>query len=146
MEKINHCQRTFNGMTAQQPEELHTLFAHAFNHRDLDGMLALYEPGATIIGAVGASGALGPAGAQSTGDGLKATLEPWLAAGGQMTIDTRAVIRGPDGLVVLHGAWAIAEAETAGSEPVRRGLSTEVARQQPDGTWRFVIDIPHTPV
>jgi hypothetical protein len=32
-----------------------------------------------------------------------------------------------------------------GAEIATRGLSTEVARKQPDGTWLFVIDNPYTP-
>ena len=62
-----------------------------------------------------------------------------------MILETRAVIQGPDRLVVLHGAWIIASPEPAGSA-MRRGFSTEMARQQSDGTWRFVIDNPDTPI
>jgi ketosteroid isomerase-like protein len=124
-------------MPAHQPIDLHALFAQAFNRGELDELLALYEPNATIV--VGGESVAGH-------NSLRAALQRWLAAGGQMALDTRAVIEGPDGLVVLHGAWAIASPETAASATVRRGLSTEVARRQSDGTWRFVIDNPHTPI
>ena len=120
-------------MAAHQPKELHTLFRDAFNLRDLDELLALFEPNATIV--VGGKSVAGHG-------GLRVALEQWLADGGHMSVDTRAVIEGPDGLVVLHGAWTITPAASA---TVRRGLSTEVARRQPDGTWRFVIDNPTTP-
>jgi uncharacterized protein (TIGR02246 family) len=123
-------------MPAHRPIQLHTLFAHAFNRGDVEALLTLYEVNATIV--VGGEPVTGH-------DRLRAALEQWLAAGGQMTLDTRAVIVGPDRLVVLHGAWVIASAEAADSPPARRGLSTEVARQQSDGTWRFVIDNPDTP-
>jgi uncharacterized protein (TIGR02246 family) len=122
-------------LSAHQPNELHALFAHAFNRGDLDELLTLYEPNATIV----------VDGEPMTGrDSMKAALERWLAAGGHMILETRALIRGPDGLVVLHGGWVIASPDAADSATVRRGLSTEVARRQSDGTWRFVIDNPDT--
>jgi uncharacterized protein (TIGR02246 family) len=123
-------------MPAHQPDELHTLFAHAFNRGDVDELLTLYEPNATIV--VGGEPVTGH-------DRVRAALVRWLQAGGKMILSTRAVIRGPDRLVVLHGAWVIASPGASDSAPVRRGLSTEVARQQSDGTWRFVIDNPDTP-
>jgi ketosteroid isomerase-like protein len=124
-------------MPAHQPTQLHALFAQAFNRGELDELLALYEPNATVV--VGGEPVAGH-------HSVRTALERWLAAGGQMVLDTRAVIEGPDGLVVLHGAWAIASPEAPPSATVRRGLSTEVARRQSDGTWRFVIDNPDTPI
>jgi uncharacterized protein (TIGR02246 family) len=120
---------------AHQPTDLHALFAQAFNRGDLAGLLALYEPNATIV--VGGEPAVGY-------DAVKAALQRWLAAGNHIVVETRAAIEGPDGLAVLHGAWTIASAEAASS--MRRGLSTEVARRRPDGSWRFVIDNPDTPI
>ena len=62
-----------------------------------------------------------------------------------MTLDTRAVVESPQGLAVLHGGWAIAPPAGTATGIATRGLSTEVVRQQPDGTWLFVIDSPYTP-
>jgi uncharacterized protein (TIGR02246 family) len=124
-------------MPAHRAIELHALFAEAFNRRELDELVALFEPNATVV--VGGERVVGD-------DGVRSALERWLAVGGQMVLDTRAVIEGPDGLAVLHGAWAIASSERTASATERRGLSTEVARRQSDGTWRFVIDNPNTPI
>jgi ketosteroid isomerase-like protein len=77
-------------MPAHKPTELHALFAQAFNRGELDKLLALYEPNATVV--VGGEPVAGH-------DSVRAALERWLAAGGQMVLDTRAVIEGPDGLV-----------------------------------------------
>jgi uncharacterized protein (TIGR02246 family) len=124
-------------VVAHQPEELHVLFGDAFNRRDLDELLALFEPNATVVfGGKSVSGQ----------DGLRSALEGWLAAGGHMRLDTRAVIEGADGLAVLHGAWTITPSTTTASATIRRGLSTEVARRQLDGTWRYAIDNPETPI
>jgi uncharacterized protein (TIGR02246 family) len=124
-------------MPAPRPTELHVLFAEAFNRGDIKGLLALYEPGATVI--VSGKPMVGQ-------ERVRAAIEKWLGAGGQMTLDTRAVIEGPDGLVVLHGAWAVRTSERGASETIRQGLSTEVARRQLDGTWRLIIDNPDTPI
>ena len=124
-------------MPAHEAIKLHGLFIDAFNRRDVDSLLALFEPNATIV--VGGEPVTGGHGK------LRAALEQWLAASGHMSLDTRAVIDGPDGLVLLHGAWAIASSEPT-SATVRRGLSTEVARRQSDGTWRFIIDNPNMPI
>jgi hypothetical protein len=61
-----------------------------------------------------------------------------------MTLETRAVIESQEGLAVLHGSWMVEPAPENRAEPVTRGLSTEVVRKQPDGTWLCVIDNPYT--
>jgi hypothetical protein len=48
-------------------------------------------------------------------------------------------------LWLLHGGWVVEYAAGTGSELLTRGMSTEVVRKQPDGTWLFVIDNPYTP-
>jgi ketosteroid isomerase-like protein len=63
-----------------------------------------------------------------------------------MTLETRAVVESQQGLAVLHGGWVVEPATGMGAELATRGLSTEVVRKQPDGTWLFVIDNPYTPV
>jgi len=59
---------------------------------------------------------------------------------GQMELETRSVVELGEGLAVLHASWTL---HTSGS--TARGLSTEVVRRQPNGTWLFVIDEPRTP-
>jgi ketosteroid isomerase-like protein len=46
---------------------------------------------------------------------------------------------------VLHGSWVIEPQTEMAADIVTRGLSTEVVRKQPDGTWLFVIDNPYSP-
>ena len=77
-------------------------------------------------------------------ENIRQTLSSVVAGRAQMTLDTRAMVESPQGVAVLHGGWTM-EAP-AGAAAGTRGLSTEVVRRQPDGTWLFVIDSPHTPV
>jgi len=121
-------------MPAHQPGELHAIFSEAFNRGDVDALAALYESGATLV----------VNGESVTGvERVRAAIEAWLTPPrGHMRLDTHAIIESPAGLAVLHGRWSI---ET-GSAPTTtaHGVSTEVARRQEDGTWRFVIDCPHS--
>lgn len=123
-------------MPAYNPAEIHTLFQHAFNLGDVDALIALYEPNAVLV----------VDGKQMIGrESIRKALEGVLARRGRMTIETRAVVESPQDLAVLHGRWAIEPLMGPGAGITSRGLSTEVIRKQPDGTWLFVIDSPYTP-
>jgi uncharacterized protein (TIGR02246 family) len=122
-------------MPAHSPAEIHALFEHAFNLGDVDALTALYEPGATLV--VGGNEVIGR-------ESIRKAFESLVARRGRMTLDTRAVVGSQLGLAVLHGAWVIEPVQGTGSEMATRGVSTEVVRKQPDGTWLFVIDNPYT--
>ena len=122
-------------MPAYKPGEIHTLFRQAFNLGDVDALSALYEPNAVLV----------VDGNEVTGrDDIRKALENILARRGRMTLETRAIVES-HGLAVLHGGWAIEPPKGMGVQIATHGLSTEVVRQQPDGTWLFVIDNPYTP-
>jgi ketosteroid isomerase-like protein len=76
---------------------------------------------------------------------IRKTLESFVPRPGRMTLETHAVVESPQGLAVLHGRWTITPLIEMGAQVTTRGLSTEVVRKQPDGTWLFVIDNPYTP-
>jgi len=117
-------------MPASTPQEIHFLFERAFNIGDVEAILALYEAGAVLVAG----------GKPVTGhDGIRDAFNVFLSSGARMKLDTRAVIESGEGLAVLHGAWSL------GPPSATQGLSTEVVRRQPDGSWMFVIDNPNTP-
>jgi hypothetical protein len=61
-------------MPPHQPIELHALFAEAFNRRELDDLVALFEPNATVV--VGGEPVVGDG-------GVRGALERgWQLAGG----------------------------------------------------------------
>jgi ketosteroid isomerase-like protein len=95
----------------------------------------LYEPDAILM--VG--------GKQVTGHAnISAAFHSMLSVGVQMSLTTRSIIESSDGLALLHGEWVIRRAPE--SQLTTRGLSAEVVRKQPGGTWQFIIDNPYTPV
>ena len=116
-------------MPAHTPQQLHTIFVDAFNAGDLDQLAALYEPGAVLTAA----------GQTATGqEAIRAGLGQFLAMGQKIEAETRLVLESGDGLALLHMAWTLGE--------MMRGVSAEVARRQPDGTWKYVLDNPMTPL
>ncbi len=122
-------------MPARTPAEIHTQFVEAFNAADLDGLLQLYEPSAVLLAN----------GEPVTGhEAIREALSGWLEMKGQMTMKTRIVLESGDGLALLHGGWLI-EAGGPGRGVALRGMSSEVVRRQPNGTWLFVLDNPFTP-
>ena len=123
-------------MPAYNPAEIHTLFRHALNVGDVDTLVALYEPNAVLV--VDGKEVIGR-------ERIRKALESFVARRGRMTLETRAVVESPQGLAVLHGSWVIEPQTEMAADIVTRGLSTEVVRKQPDGTWLFVIDNPYSP-
>ena len=117
-------------MPAFRPYEVHGLFLEAFNRADVEAVVALYEPNAIFSTASGI--AVGH-------DAIRQSYQQILAGGGQMQLETRTVLESGDGLALLHGSWTFRH-----DGHVSSGLSTEVVRRQPDGTWLFVLDEPRT--
>ena len=112
-----------------QVGDIHRLVEDAFNADDTDALVALYEedaamatPDGTFVG------------------GRDAIREQWsgfVALGGNIQMTTRyAVVVGDTAL--LSNDWHFTG---AGMELSSR--TAEVARRQPDGTWKYVIDHPY---
>ncbi|HYT10478.1 MAG TPA: nuclear transport factor 2 family protein [Mycobacteriales bacterium] len=107
---------------AREPEDLGRLFVERANAGDLDGLVALYEPGAVLAF---------PAGQLSSGHvtirrvyaDLLAT-KPTLTPGEQQP-------------AIRNGDLALTSTRLAGGD-----ATAEVARRQPDGTWLWLIDQP----
>jgi len=116
--------------SASTPQDIHFLFERAYNGGDLEAILALYEPNAVLV-----TGDKPVTGHNHIRDAFKTSL----SSGARMKLETLGVIESGEGLAVLHGGWSL------GPPTGTQGLSTEVVRRQPDGTWMFVIDNPNTP-
>jgi uncharacterized protein (TIGR02246 family) len=122
-------------MQGDDPASIHSRFQEAFNAGDIDSLVALYEPNAVLV--VNGQSLVGHA-------SIRAAYEGFLARRGRMTLKTRFVVRFEETLAVLHGDWVL-EGRGTQEGGSNRGLSIEVVRRQPDGSWRFIIDNPNTP-
>ena len=120
-------------MAARTPEELDRLFAGAMNAGNLDALVELYEPQASLTPAPGKV-AVGI-------DAIRDALAGFLDGKPQMTLSPRLVARVGD-LALLTSKWEITMTDADGKPTRLNGQSVEVARRQADGNWLFAIDLP----
>lgn len=120
-------------LSAQQPEELHQLFVACVNAHDVDALLALYEQDSTVADLEGHP-------LQGT-DTLRAFLMGFLAVVKQIDGGTRKVLVSGN-IALLSSSYRALLVAPTGELTSLTGTSAEVARRQPDGTWRFLIDDP----
>jgi len=117
-------------MAATQPDQIIGLFATRFNAGDVEGLIALYEAGASIIPDPAAGAVSGTA-------AIREALQPFVAMGGTLTILASSSTQSGD-IALTHSSWRL---EAPGADPME-STSAEVARRQPDGTWLYVVDNP----
>jgi ketosteroid isomerase-like protein len=114
----------------ERPEQINAAFADGYNTRDVDALLDLYEPTATVVNRDGTL-AVGT-------ESVRAHLVGLVGIGGRMTSTNRYAVVHED-LALVGAEWEIDLED--GSAPIR-GATAEVVRRQPDRSWRYVIDHP----
>ncbi|MGH3879134.1 MAG: YybH family protein [Actinophytocola sp.] len=119
-------------MPATEPVELHTLFEAAINDKDADALMALYEPDGVAKHLDGTS-RTGEAALRAMVDELLKTIE-------HIEGETRKVLVAGN-IALMSASWR-ARVNTPDGEGQAAGTTAEVARRQPDGTWRWAIDDP----
>jgi uncharacterized protein (TIGR02246 family) len=108
--------------------DIHPSVEAGVNKQDLDGLMALYAPDATMVLADGST----VTGTQA----IREQLSGLLAMNGQMTVRSRFAIEAGD-LAILSNDWTY----TAGDQTMG-ARTAEVARRQADGGWLYVFDHP----
>src|SRR4051794_4260901 len=122
-------------MPVRTPEAMPPAFTAAFNARDLDALLELYEAGGVLTPQPGVV-VSGPA-------AIREALGGFLGLNGPITMTTRTIIPAGD-LALLHAEWTVDGTGPDGAPIVLSARSSEVIRRQADGTWRYVIDNPYS--
>jgi ketosteroid isomerase-like protein len=122
-------------MAVRAPEEMHPAFQAAFNARDLDALLALYEEGAALTPQPGVA-VVGHA-------AIREALGGFLGLNGPITMTTKTIIPAGD-LALLHAEWTLDGTGPDGNPVSLAARSSEVVRRQADGTWRYIIDNPYS--
>lgn len=118
-------------MSVSDPRELPHLFAERASAGDIEGLMALYEDEATLVG---------PDGEAVTGEpAIRERLRQLLAMKPRITpTHSRALVVGD--IALMSGDWQLWLAAGEGGGPSFESTSTEVARRQHDGGWLYVID------
>jgi uncharacterized protein (TIGR02246 family) len=123
-------------MPVQDPRQLHQAWEKAYHDGDVDALVEFYEPDGTVFPQPG-SPVTGHA-------AIHEALVPFVALRGQMQLRTTAVIENGD-LALVYGEWSLTGGTDPDGNPVNmEGRSTEIMRRQSDGSWRDVIDDPHS--
>jgi uncharacterized protein (TIGR02246 family) len=112
----------------------HRLWTERFKVGDLEGLLELYEPTATLVHQ--------PGQAVSGTEAIREALDGLL--GLKPTFDMPEIkppIRAGD-LALLHSGWTMSGTGPDGSPLNLSGTTADVVRRQADGSWLFAIDNP----
>ncbi|HEY3139533.1 MAG TPA: nuclear transport factor 2 family protein [Acidimicrobiales bacterium] len=105
---------------AVEPQELERLFVERVNAGDVDGLVALYEADAVV--------ALSPGNVATGSEAIRRGLDDFVASGVNLTLgEQQPTLRVGD---LALGSTRLNDG----------GVTAEVARRQPDGTWRWVIE------
>jgi uncharacterized protein (TIGR02246 family) len=122
-------------MPARTPEEVLLLLAQALTAGDLESAVALYEPEATFVAQPGAV---------VTGtEAIREALSGFVALKPIFDLKVRKVFRAGDDIALAFSEWTLAGTGPAGQTMSMSGQGSDMVRQQPDGSWLFVIDNPY---
>ena len=117
-------------MTPTEPGQVAELFERYFKAGDLEGLTSLYEDDARIVPGAGQEPIVGV-------PGIKEFLQGFLASGATVTILASTSVQSGD-IALTHSRWRM---EQPGGEPME-GVTAEVVRRQPDGSWLYAVDNP----
>src|SRR5206468_7279087 len=119
-------------MPARTPEEVDALFEKALNAGDLEGLVALYEPDATLIPQPGQ---------EAKGrDAIRQALAPMLAGKAQIDLKVERTVRSGEDLAATYGVWTM----KAGDQEMS-GKTIEVVRRQPVSARGCSSSTTHSP-
>ena len=109
-------------------------FGECLNSGDLDGALALYEPDAAFQAQPGEPPVRGA-------DAIREALTGFFALEPRMSGEIVKVVEAGD-LALVMNRWEMRGTQPGGEPLELGGVSADVVRRQPDGSWRVVVDDP----
>ena len=121
-------------MPAQTPEEVDRLFGEYVNAGNAEGLVALYERGATLLTDAG------PATGHAA---IREWLTGFLTMKPRIEMNVEKVVEGGGDVAAVYNNWKLAATGPDGAAIELSGKATEIVRRQADGTWLFVIDDPN---
>ena len=120
-------------MGARTPVDVDHQFAVALNSGNIDALVALYEPNASLTPQPGTT---------VTGHAaIRQALEGFIAAKPHITLVPKVIAQSGD-LALVSAQWQLAMTGPDGKPATMSGRSVEILRRQGDGTWLFAIDEP----
>lgn len=116
-------------MAATSPEEICTLFQQYMAEGDLEAVMSVYDPDAVFLNQ-----------SREVTKGreeLQRELAPLVARKPRFDFTIKQIVEADD-IALMHTHWTV-----SGPQPMQVH-AIEVARRQPDGTWRWLIGDPFT--
>ncbi len=127
----NPTSSTSQAPVIDSPTDLHAAWAARFDAGDVEGMLALAEPGSVFAPQPGVV---------VDGEAYRGALAGFVALGLPIRLTMRRAIAHDDVALLVYD-WTISGRAADGTDVDLAGTTADVARRGPDG-WRFVIDNP----
>jgi ketosteroid isomerase-like protein len=118
-------------MGANEPGQMHELFAKFFNSQDVEGLVSLYEPDAALLA--------GPDQVARGTAEIREALGAFLALGAQIEFGEKALIAEAGDIALTHATWKLTmpDGSSAGD-----GRTAEVVRRDATGEWHYIVDNP----
>ncbi len=124
-------------MPAKTPEQVDELFGKYVNARDLENLVALYEPDASLMNE-DRTAARGTSAIREAMQGIFAAFTE-----AHLTMNVVQVVRVGDDLAVLYNDFSMDGKAADGSSFSMQHKAMEIVRRQADGTWKFAVDDPY---
>jgi uncharacterized protein (TIGR02246 family) len=120
-------------MPARNPEDVDRLFGEALNAGNVDALVALYEPGASLT----------PSPGQRVNGhaAIRDALAQFIGARARMSIVPKVLAQAGD-VALVSARWEVSMTGPDGKPAQLSGQSVEVLRRQANGDWLFAIDEP----
>jgi len=117
-----------------RPEDLYPALSEAHNARDLEALVALYEPKAAFV--------IKPGRVTESPAELRGAMQHLVALRGRLTVNPRTFIHSDD-LVLVLGTFTLSGRRGDGTPFERTSRFADVLRRQPDGRWLVAVDYPY---
>ena len=119
---------------ARTPVEAIEKCAEMIQAGDIDGLVQLYDPDIVMM--------MEPGKVRVGLDALREYFTPLLALRPKMKF-TRISFLEADGVAQLSYRWEVTGTAPDGSIVEQKGVSSDVVRRRPDGSWAVIIDNPN---
>ena len=119
--------------TAQSPADAVRLMSERISACDVDGALALYEPGAAFTPQ--------PGQVVTGSNAIRRALEGFTALNPHLEGQVERVVESGDVALVIN-RWTLEGTAPDGKPVAMAGVSADVVRRQTDGRWLVLIDDP----
>ncbi|MGH9966169.1 MAG: YybH family protein [Nitrososphaeraceae archaeon] len=120
-------------MSTVTPEELLSSVTECINSGNLDSLMMLYQSDACF--------ASQPGQFIKGRDSIRQSIQGFVDMKGKLESKVKRVLRAAD-LALVISEWSFNGTGPEGNPVNIASTATDVLRQQPDGTWRVIIDNP----